>query len=156
MTKFAIEQWEKNKSRLEEALKYDTELNDCSYKHLVKLVVEYIFNDSDEDCNWREWDSEKITQIDDGDYQGTLLFLIPQKTYQPCEVEYLMTYSGYGSCSGCDTLQSIQCWHYEKTYPTDGQLRDFMSLCKDLVCNTIKPYNKGWGYDPDFEEVQYE
>lgn len=45
-----------------------------------------------------------------------------------------MTYVGYGSCSGCDTLQAIQ--ECGENIPTPEQLKDFMSLCKDLVTIT--------------------
>lgn len=71
-----------------------------------------------------------------------------------CEYEYLMTYVGYGSCSGCDTLQAIQ--ECGENIPTPEQLKDFMSLCKDLVTNMIKPYNTGWRATSDFEPVVME
>jgi hypothetical protein len=31
-----------------------------------------------------------------------------------------------------------------------------MTLCRHLVCNMVKPYNKGWSYDEAFEEVEVE
>lgn len=151
MIKYCIEKWNKNKKKLEDVLREDTTLNSCDYDYLVKLVVENILND---ETNGYEdtWDSKKITTIDNGDYQGTLLFLIPNATYQPSEYDYLMTYVGYGSCSVCDTLQGIQSWDDVK--PTEQQLKDFMALCKDLVCNMIKPYNAGWRNEEEFEPVQ--
>jgi hypothetical protein len=97
-------------------------------------------------------DLGKIHKIDDGDYQGTFLFLIPFDSYQPNEFEYLMTYVGYGSCSGCDALQAIQDYGAEK--PTNRQVEDFMRLCKDIITNTIKPYNGGWRQNEDFEQVE--
>jgi hypothetical protein len=66
----------------------------------------------------------------------------------------LLTYVEYGSCSGCDTLQSIQDWSNE--LPTEQQVKDFMALCRHLVCNMVKPYNKSWSYDEAFEEVEVE
>lgn len=123
----------------------DTSLNECDYAYLVKLVTKYILGS--------KWDCDNITQVDNGDYQGTLLFLIPMDTYQPSEYEYLMTYVGYGSCSGCDTLMAIQEWPDEPTPPTSDQLDDYMSLCKDIVMNMICPYNTGWRSSPDFEPV---
>jgi hypothetical protein len=80
-----------------------------------------------------------------------LLFLIPTKVYQPAEYEYLMTFVSYGSCSGCDTLLSIQTFDEELT---ENMLKDYMSLCKDLVCNIIKPYNCGWRNESVFETVE--
>lgn len=148
MIKYCLKKWNRNKWELEEALKNDANLNSCDYEYLLKLVVENILNDG---SNSDTWDSTKITIIDNGDYQGTILFLIPKKTYQPSEYEYLMTYVGYGSCSGCDTLLSIQSWDDKKI--TEQQLKEFMLLCKDMVCNMIKPFNSGWRNEEEFETV---
>ena len=132
-------------------MEHDRTLNSCDYEYLVKLVVDLILNDEDSRYG-EDYDSSKITVVKDGDYQGTLLFIIPQKTYQPSEYEYLMTYVGYGSCSGCDTLLSIQDW--EDKEPTDQQLKDYMTLCKDIVTNMIRPFNSGWRYDDKFRTVE--
>lgn len=147
MLKCCLDKWDANKGILEERLKNDKTLNQCDYKHLVELVVECILN-SGERREFSEWDSKCITVVDNGDYQGTLLFLIPRNTYQPAEYEYLMTYVGYGSCCGCDTLLSIKDEYEEKV--TNAQIKDFMNLCKDLVTNMIKPYNGGWREEEDF------
>lgn len=151
MIKYCIEKWDKNRKKLEDALREDTTLNSCNYGYLVKLIVENILNDETNDYG-DTWDSENITTVDNGDYQGTLLFLIPTDTYQPSEYDYLMTYVGYGSCCVCDILQAIQDWDNVK--PTEQQLKDYMTLCKDLVCNMIKPYNTGWRADECFEPIQ--
>ena len=147
MLKYCLTKWNQNKGLLEEKLKKDTTLNSCDYDYLVKLVVDFILNPGAD----MVWDSENITTVNDGDYQGTLLFLIPEKTYQPGEYDYLMTYVGYGSCSGCDTLQAIQDWHSKSL--TEEQVKDFMTLCKDLLTGMIKPYNCGWRSEEDFTEV---
>ena len=151
MLKIVVEKWWKNKKKLEDAYRTKKGWNCCSYLDIVKETVDTILNDNDE---YAKWNIKYITEIDNGDYQGTLLFLIPAKTYQPSEYEYLMTYVGYGSCSGCDTLQAIQSWHSDEEPPTKQQLKDFMSLCKDMVCNMIKPYNTGWRNKTDFEPVE--
>lgn len=150
MLKFCRDAWYENKDKLEAVIMMDDKLNFCNYSYLVKLIVKYILNPSIED-DWNKFDADKITVIDDGDYQGTLLFMIPRDTYQPSEYDYLLTYTGYGSCSGCDTLQSIQDW--EEKPPTENQVKDFMGLCKDLVCNIVKPYNYGWREEKDFIEI---
>ena len=151
MIKYCLDKWNENQKRLEAVLAADTSLNKCDYKYLVRLVVKHILN-GDADSNFcYGWDAEHITEVDNGDYQGTLLFLIPRDTDQPSEYEYLMTYVGYGSCCGCDTLQSIQDWG-ENTV-NDRQLKDFMALCKDLVTNMVKPYNCGWRNEEEFEAV---
>ena len=100
MIKYCLNRWNENHQKLRQQLETDTSLNGCDYKYLVELVTKFILG--------KEWDAENITVVDNGDYQGTQLFLIPEDTYQPSESEYLMTYVGYGSCSGCDTLQAIQ------------------------------------------------
>lgn len=152
MIKFCKEMWDKNQDALKEALRNDVTLNECEYVDLLKLVVKHVLNNNNAGI---EWNPNQITKIDNGDYQGTLLFLIPQDTYQPGEYEYLMTYVGYGSCSGCDTLKSIQDWSENKP-PTEQQLKDYMTLCRDLVVRMIKPYNSGWMNEEIFETVAEE
>ena len=157
MTLYCYEKWNKNKKKLEQQLREGMHWNECDYLDLVKLVVEQILNDGAEDGEFYpyDWDQSRITQIDNGHYQGTLLFLIPTDAYQPMECDYLMTYVGYGSCSGCDTLQAIQEYRWSKPTPlSERQVKDFMALCKDIVSNMIKPYNNGWRYDKDFEPCE--
>lgn len=152
MIKFCLEKWDANKELLEKHLRDHNDLGSVNYIDLVKMVVEIIFNTD----SYTTYNVNEITEIDNGDYQGTLLFLIPVKTYQPCESEYLMTYVGYGSCSGCDTLQNIQSFvDYEDEAVSDRVIADFMTLCKDIVTNTIRPYNHGWRYDSMFDTVEY-
>lgn len=160
MIKFCRDRWDQNKGLLEQHLRTDTTLNSCEYKDLVELVVKYILNGGEKPQTFVNhlWDYENIVTIDHGEYQGTILFLIPMCAYQPAEYEYLMTFVGYGSCSGCDTLQAIQ--DYRDELLSDKQVKEFMTLCKDLVCNMIKPYNSGWrhlsDFEKDFETVEVE
>lgn len=150
MIYYALSRWDKRNADLRKALKEkDTEwLNNCSYKDLVKLVFDVIFNE--QHIMYPSFDTENITEIDNGDYQGTLLYLIPFDTYQPSESEYLMTYVGYGSCSCCDTLQGIQYSINEN----DKHINDFMTLCRDIVSHVIRPYNTGWREDAIFNTVE--
>lgn len=150
MLKYCYKKWYENESILEERLRTCGRLSVCEYMDLLKMTVECILNRNDqgEDEQGMKWDSEGITQIDNGDYQGTLLFLIPEDTYQPYEGAYLMTYVGYGSCSGCDTLQAIRPW--DESEVDDETVKEFMDLCRHLVTNMIKPYNYGWRHDADF------
>lgn len=167
MLKYCLDKWNENKDKLEAVLRKDKNIYECDYKYLVKLVVNVILNDDkgeDEYHGYCRWNSEKITEIDNGDYQGTLLFLIPQETYQPSEYEYLMTYVGYGSCSGCDTLQHIQsiCWYDDEDEDDEDcalkekAIKEYLALCKDILTNMIKPYNGGWRNDERFEVVTME
>jgi len=151
MLKIIKEKWDKNESLLRETLTQNDTLNRCSYLDLVKIAFAAIFND-EHTSGCEALDLDEITEIDNGDYQGTLLYLIPFKTYQPSEYEYIMTYVGYGSCSGCDTLQSIQ--GFEDKEPTENQIKEFMALCKDILTNSIKPYNGGWRKNEDYNQVE--
>lgn len=148
MIKYCLNQWNKNQSVLRKQLETDTSLNECDYEYLVKLVIKYILEN--------DWDAENITTINDGDYQGILLFFIPKHIYSPSEYEYLMTYVNYGSCAFCDTLKHIQDYKCNDDPVTEEQICDFMKLCKDLVTNMICPYNIGWRNNPDFNPVEFD
>ena len=102
MIKFCKYAWDKNADKLRKILEESENkyLLLCQYRDLVSLVVKTIFNNAI-DRGGHIWDAESITEIDDGDYQGTLLFTIPEDTYQPASYQYLMTFVAYGSCSGC-------------------------------------------------------
>lgn len=155
MIKYALKKWDENKEVLLNAIQ-QTEKNMRSawdYEDIVKLTCHCIFNekviDGDPKIN-----IDGITMIDNGDYQGTLLFMLPFDTDQPAEYEYLMTYVGYGSCSGCDTLQRIQLDEIYYNDETEKDLVDsYLSICKDIVSNTIRPYNQGWRNNGMFDSV---
>lgn len=149
MLKILVEKWDENKDQLKKQLETRTDLNSCDYKDLVKMTFDVILN-SDE---YTKIDTEKIVEINHGDYQGTLLYMIPFDRYQPSENDYLITYVSYGSCSGCDTLQRIQ--EYGEELLTETQVKDFMALCKDLICNARRLYNEGWRYNSDFDDISY-
>lgn len=146
--------WDKNKDKLREAIKNIQDMSDLSYEKLVKLTFDNIFNIDGGAKYDFILNTDKITVIDDGDYQGTQLFMIPFDRYQPNSYEYLMTYVWYGSCSGCDTLLGII--DYVHDSPTDEQIDDLMTLCRDLVMHTIKPYMGGLFDEKDFEQVEFE
>jgi hypothetical protein len=153
MMKFSVAQWDKNKGRLLEDIRENLkEYNNCDYKFLVEKVVRFIFNDEDSEYG-EGYSYKEITEIDNGDYQGTLLYMIPEDTYQPSESDYLLTYVGYGSCSGCDTLQSIQCWYDFEDEDKEQMIKDFFGLCLNIVQNTIKPFNYGWRGEEKYEQV---
>lgn len=157
MIKKVMDQWAKNKDKLREALAKDKELNMCDYDYLVEKVVHVILNESKDHEDLFDdgiiWNINGITTINDGDYQGTLLFIIPRATYQPCESEYLITYVNYGSCSVCDTLQGIQ--DYSNELPTEKQLDDYTTLCLHLCENMKKPY-LSYSFDMYDVEMEYE
>lgn len=155
MIKYCLRQWDKNREVLREAYRTCTGWNDWEYTDVVTMTVECILNNGVDEYDDYYWDIKGISCIDNGDYQGTLLFLIPKNTYQPDESEYLMTYVDYGSCSGCDTLQAIQsCGEYGNKTLTEQQVIDFMQLSKDIITNMIRPYNKGWRHKDIFDTVE--
>jgi hypothetical protein len=128
-----VKQWDKNKNKLIEFLSTQNE-NEFDYEFLVKALINNVIND--EDALYAEnLDSDALTVIDNGHYQGTLLFVVPVDTYQPSEDEYYFTVVGYGSCSGCDTLQSIKDYHYEDedTKPSKENVDEYMTLCLHLL-----------------------
>ena len=160
MIKFCVDQWSKNKQELQKHIQENLWMwNEFSYKEIVEKVVDIIFNGNEDEylSTYNKYDHELVTEIDNGDYQGTLVYLIPLQTYQPSADEYLMTHVYYGSCSGCDTLQSIQgnYWdEYSNEKDKDQFVKDMMKLCLDLVQNTIKPYNSGWRKDDKYNEIE--
>ena len=123
----------------------------CKYSDLVKYVVKYILNEEIGICEYDDikFNLDNIYEIDDGDYQGTLLYVIPFDTYQPASFEYIMAHCNYGSCSGCDTLLAIQ----DET-KDEVKLDSYMTLCRHIVCNIVKPYNEGWRYNEIFKTVE--
>ena len=154
MIKYALKKWDENKDVLRNAIQQTEKDKRCfwDYNDIVKLVCSYIFNEnvSDEDPMI---DVDGITMIDNGSYQGTLLFMLPFDVDQPAEYEYLMTYVGYGSCSGCDTLQRIQADDEDDDETEKDLVDSYLSICKDIVSNTIRPYNQGWRNNGMFDSV---
>lgn len=151
MIKIMKELWNKREKQLRNVLAGRLDAHRFEYADLVKLTFQVIFND-DPDLE-DSLNLAGMTEIDNGDYQGTLLYLIPFETFQPAEYEYLMTYIGYGSCSGCDALKAAKSWCDEGPL-TEYELKAVMAICKDIVSNTIKPYNCGWREDDEYKPVE--
>lgn len=79
------------------------------YIHIVRAAINAI-TDTDEG-GWNPTpDPVRINEIDDGNYQGTLVYVIGETGYQPSRYWYVRV--SYGSCSGCDTLARINGWGY--------------------------------------------
>lgn len=153
MLKYCKEKWAENEKKLKTAIENSTNHHDWYYKDLVKMIVRFVLNPvKDNEFKW----SEEIHEIDDGEYQGSLLYLIHRDCYQPREYYYLVTYVDYGSCSGCDTLLHIQSYDDDydnwedrrKALPTEEQTKDYMKLCRDIVMNMKCPFT----IEKEFEE----
>ena len=122
--------WEKNKDKLEEYFRKTRQEEYGNYEDLVKLLFDIVINPSIE-CDHYRLDTENILVIDDGDYQGTQVFILHRDQYQPSVEDYVCTNTYYGSCSGCDTLLSIN--EYEDGLPSESQVNDYMDLCLHLL-----------------------
>lgn len=122
-----IKKWEANKHLIERQF---AEKHPKDYKEIVKAVIEIL--DDKEDYS-RTPNSEIIHEINDGDYQGTLIYLIPERTYQPSNYWYVKV--GYGSCSGCDTLEAIKADNDGEwaAPPNKRQTKDYMTLALHII-----------------------
>lgn len=117
-----VKQWDLNKHLIQEKLEKQHPEN---YQEIVKMVFEII----NEDEEYHLPDPEKMTVIDHGDYQGTLLFIVPDSGYQPNK--YWSVKVDYGSCSGCDTFEAIKDYSDEK--PSEEQVKDYMTLALHIL-----------------------
>lgn len=126
--------WEKNKGKLEEYFRTTPQSEYDSYELLVRRLFDIVINTSIEN-DYYGFDTVDILVTDDGDYQGTQVFILHRNVYQPSVEDYVYTNTYYGSCSGCDTLQAIHC--YKDGLPDEEQVKDYMRLCLYLLqrCN---------------------
>ena len=126
-----VKAWETNKDYLRDYFASNEQENYNSYKRLIGLMFSHVINPYLM-CNGKQcFDLNRLHEIDDGEYQGTLLYVIPMETYQPSFFEYVITYVGYGSCSGCDALMAIS--YCKDGLPTDEQVNDYMKLCLHIL-----------------------
>ena len=113
MIKEFVQAWDKNNKDLLELFQKE---NPSSYQDIVEKLVKIVINPYLREAENIDYpmsqgvDIENMTVIDNGDYQGTTIYIIPYDTYQPDVSDYVMTNNYYGSCSGCDTFQSIELW----------------------------------------------
>jgi len=106
-----------------------------SYKELLKITLEQMYikeiNEAKPDRFGEVYcvcvpDYRNIHEIDDGEYQGALLFVVPELDYQPCN--YFIFKVEYGSCAWCDTLQEIHDCKDEKE-----KAMDYKALCLHMI-----------------------
>lgn len=95
------------------------------YEDLVKRVVKIISKTD----SYASPDPERITVIDHGDYQGTKLFIISEKGFQPSR--YWAIFVSYGSCSGCDTFEAIGADGSDP--PTEKQVNEYWTLMLHMI-----------------------
>lgn len=109
-----VEAWDQCRSKVQESIIEDAP---ASYLGLVELIVRHLANAG------VDMDPARITVIDHGEYQGTLVFVIGECGYQPDR--YWILKVCYGSCSGCDTL--------EAALEGDEVVQDLMTLSLHIV-----------------------
>lgn len=74
-------------------------------------------------------DAERVHEIDDCDFRGTLIYVIGEEGDEPWD--YWYTKVQYGSCAECDTIQGIR--GYRDSRPTKRQVADYMTLALHMV-----------------------
>ena len=126
MIKEFVKAWDANKENLRNYIASHDQEEYNEYSKIVRMIFEQVINPYYKGTEYSEFDLNKIHEIDDGDYQGTLMYLIPCETYQPSQWEYVITFVGYGSCSGCDTLLGIS--GYDDDKPTSEQVKEYMDM----------------------------
>lgn len=147
MIKFCLLRWDENNKKLREVIANTPveERKHWDYENLVYLVATTIYE-------FELLDVREIVYGGECNYEGTLVFLIPMDDSPYTEREWLMSYIGYGSCTVCDTLQRIQTDDGESDSDIDV-VDEYMNLCRDIVSNTILPYNNGWRRDDLYDTV---
>lgn len=132
-----VKQWEERKHILEEWL---TNNMPSSYEDIYKKLFGLVITEPLDSYGYKEWDWNRYKCIDDGDYQGTQIFILCSNSYQPSLTDYIFTEVDYGSCSGCDTFQSICEIQWTEELPNQEQVKRFMTLALHMVQQT-KTFN---------------
>lgn len=120
-----IEKWNNNKDKLQKWFEENTYDKYYNYKQIVEVIASIIL----------EYEEPEVTEVDNGYYQGTSIFILVDKADIYYSVDdYLITYNYYGSCSGCDTLQGIIAYiDYETKIPNEEQVKELMTLALHLI-----------------------
>ena len=153
MNRYCVEKWQNNKHLLEKALNEHPDLENICYADLMNLCVEHILNVGVNEHSSNLYRKEVVV-ADPCDFSGELFFVIvPEYGFG----DFLVSYTDYGSCTVCDALQRISYeFAEEKTMTREEAVKDFMLICKDMVCNIVKPYNEGWRHDARFDTIEVE
>lgn len=138
--------WEQNSKDLEKWFAETPQSEYDNYETIWNKVLELVVNPT----HWQGFNLAQTVEIDHGDYQGTLIFITPLNTCQPCGYDYVVTEVYYGSCSGCDTLLGIS--DYGDNIPNEQQVKDYMTLALHLLQKAKPLYSdhgewkeKWWG-----------
>ena len=115
--------WDENKNVLREQF---SQKHPTDYHDLVKSVITMLANAK---IDYEKPDPERITIVNYGDYHGTLVFVIGAANYMPSR--YWTVKINYGSCGGCDTLESIRNYCYDS--PSGQQVDEYMTLALHVI-----------------------
>lgn len=137
-----VKAWDIGKENLREYFKTTSQKEYDRYEKIVQQLVRIVINPYLRETKYQDglWDElvlDDMRVIDDGDWQGTQIFIFHKDTYQPNVDDYYYTHNFYGSCSGCDTLMAISDWS-DNELPTDSQVDDYMQLALHLLQNFKK------------------
>ena len=143
MIKEFVRYWEVGKENLRDYFKKTKQEKYSEYKDLVVALFEYVINpgiqcDSGSPYCYGMYDTKKLTVIDDGDYQGTLLFVLPRRSYQPFVDDYVYTSVCYGSCSGVGANLAFQRLFGGKKDEKDETLDSFTVTFNNAVDSFVK------------------
>ena len=126
-----VKQWEERKHLLEQWLN-DNEPN--SYESIYEMLFNLVVTKPNDD-EYSEWDWGRFVKIDDGSFQGNEIYILCSNEYQPSLTDYIFTSVAYGSCSACDTFQSI-----EMLEDKAERVKQYMTLALHMVQET-KSFN---------------
>lgn len=136
MIKDFVNLWYKNKNCLKKVIEDKVENKYIfGYRDLLAMILKYVINDKDYEY---DFSTENIKVIDDGDYEGTLIYVFHKKIYCPNEYDYYFTCTYYGSCSFCDTMMAINDIISSDKGKKDIAVRDLMTEALHLIQNMRK------------------
>lgn len=122
--------FDKNRAKIRQALGDETY---NSYEGLLRVALTSMQDNLDP---YGYPNPGNIHVIDDSDYEGTLLLVVPEQTYQP--ITYWVFKVNYGSCSTCDTLLNINFSVGEPRGTSDQQKDDYMTLILHMIQSAVK------------------
>lgn len=99
------------------------------YEELLRIAISAIYDEYDLDWKTPLPDPERITKINNGSYNGTLLFVICAGAYENSKFYYTSVY--YGSCSVCDAFERIR--NYDDENPNEEQINDYFTLMLHMM-----------------------
>ena len=162
-----VKAWDANKGRLKEYIGSRKQTEYDSYKKLTKILFDVVINPYYDKYNDPSWwghgeydlfDLKELVEVEYGEYQGTLLYIIPCPSASKLDdgKEFIITGVDYGSCSGCDTLQGIIAEGESNSTPTESQLHDYMLLLLHLLQHCKYYPEENVYFDYEETDAQYQ